>query len=59
MKSLSILSWSIIVVFMTMIGILLTGTASLIPASEEQQLSAREDARDAAMMKIFAEYKTK
>jgi len=53
MKSLSILSWSIIVVFMSIIGILLTGTASLIPASNEQQLSAREDARELALFKLL------
>ena len=52
MKSLSILSWSIIVISMSILGIILTGTTSLT-TSEEQRLSAREDARDAALFKIL------
>ena len=52
MKSSPILLWSIIVIFMSIIGIILTGTTSLTP-SEEQRLSAREDARDAALFKIL------
>jgi hypothetical protein len=53
MKSSSILSWSIIVIFMSIIGIMLTGATSLIISSEEQRLSTREDARDAALFKIL------
>ena len=53
MKSLSILSWSIIVLSMAILGIVLTGAKSLITTSEEQRLSAREDARDAALFKIL------
>ena len=52
MKSLSILSWSIIVISMSILGIILTGTTSLT-TSEEQRLSAREDARDTALFKIL------
>lgn len=52
MKSLSILSWSIIVISMSILGIILTGAMSLT-TSEEQRLSAREDARDAALFKIL------
>ena len=53
MKSSSILSWSIIIIFMSIIGIMLTGATSLITSSEEQRLSIREDARDAALFKIL------
>ncbi len=53
MKSLSILSWSIIVLSMAILGIVLTSNKSLITTSEEQRLSAREDARDAALFKIL------
>jgi hypothetical protein len=53
MKSLSILSWSIIVLSMAILGIVLTGAMSLITTSEEQRLSAREDARDVALFKIL------
>jgi len=53
MKSLSILSWSIIVLSMAILGIVLTGAKSSITTSEEQRLSVREDARDAALFKIL------
>ena len=52
MKSSLILLWSIIVISMSILGIILTGTTSLT-TSEEQRLSAREDARDAALFKIL------
>ena len=53
MKSLSILSWSIIVLSMAILCIVLTGSKSLTTTSEEQRVSAREDARDAALFKIL------
>ena len=52
MKSSLILLWSLIVISMSILGIILTGTTSLT-TSEEQRLSAREDARDAALFKIL------
>ena len=52
MKSSLILLWSIIVISMSILGIILTGTTSLT-TSEEQRLSAKEDARDAALFKIL------
>ena len=54
MKSLSILSWSIIVLSMAILGIVLTGAMSLVTTSEEQRLSAREDARDLVLFKLLA-----
>ena len=52
MKSSLILLWSIIVISMSILGIILTGATSLT-TSEEQRLSAKEDARDAALFKIL------